>query len=136
MSKTTENLQVVWFLFVVGIIFGITCRGVMAQEPADVKYFPTSGVYTLRAQAPPDLDLLQICFARVYSDPNTPNEELGCVASDPNQIVSLAVEVRVTPKLDAEIRGFAYDTSGNVSDPSPNAGRIDFTPPGQVRFQQ
>lgn len=130
-----ERLRVVLYIFVIAFVVGVVFSAALAQEPADVKYFPTSGVYTLRAQAPPDLDLLQICFARVYSDPNTPNEELGCVASDPNQIVSLAVEVRVTPKLDAEIRGFAYDTSGNVSDPSPNAGRIDFTPPGQVKFR-
>lgn len=130
-----ERLRVVLYIFVIAFAIGVAFSVAMAQDPADVKYLPTSGVYTLRAQAPPDLDLLQICFARVYSDPNTPNEELGCVASDPNQIVSLAVEVRVTPKVDAEIRGFAYDTSGNVSDPSSNAGLIDFTPPGQVKFR-
>lgn len=101
----------------------------LAQEPpADVKVnkSSTSFAYTVRMEIQDDVDTTKACAERVDV---TPSLELGCVPAVANQVVTLEVAIPKTQRQDAEIRGFAYDTDGNKSDPSPNAGFVDFTPP-------
>jgi hypothetical protein len=128
-------LSSVWLIMLVVVIFCVTRAG--AQElPADVKYFPNGGLgkYDVKATVPdPSNDPVQICVERVDV---TPPEQVGCApyAGD-GQVTIIPVLVSVTPHDDAELRAYSNDDSGNVSEPSPNAGLIDFTPPGKARFE-
>ena len=59
--------------------------------------------------------------------------ELGCAEQllAPLKPVTWEIAVERTPMQDAEIRCYAIDFGGNVSEYSANAGIADFTPPGR-----
>ena len=112
---------------------------VLAQTPVptptplpDVKLVRVGSVYTVKAQAPPDLDMAQICVVRADLDPMT---ELGCVPAGPDEIVTIDIQVQQTSFDDAEIRAYSVDDDNLVSVLSENAGLIDFTPPGRPKIK-
>ena len=107
----------------------------VAQEPVhpDVPLKRVSGVYSIGCVTPADLDLATVCWLR--SDLVTPLE-LGCLPANlPNTEYRLDVTVPSTTFDDAEIRCYVIDDDALVSDTSPNAGIIDFTPPGKGRIK-
>jgi len=92
----------------------------------DVLLLKTGEVHTLHVQMPPDLDVISLCCYRV----DAPNElDFGCIPSSPSAIETWNLTIPFTEGDDAEVRCTAVDTSGNVSDLSPNAGLADFTLP-------
>lgn len=95
-------------------------------QPADVSWFPVSGTYTAKAQMGPDTDTAEFCVVRVDLEPVI---EYGCVPAGPGEIVEMDFVVVVTSDIDAQVRGYAKDTSGRRSINSPNAAWIDFTNP-------
>jgi hypothetical protein len=97
--------------------------------PDDVPLAPLGGVYPVKAQAADDSDMAEICCVRADA---APVDELGCVPAGASEIVTIEVTVVATEDNDAEIRCYAVDTTGLVSDYSPNAGIVDFTRPGIV----
>jgi hypothetical protein len=102
------------------------------QTHPDIPLTPTSGVYSMKVQAPVDLDMEQICCVRADA---SPAEELGCVPAGPSEVVTFDVTVAATPDDDAALRCYAVDTSGLVSDYSDNAYLLDFTRPGKPVVQ-
>jgi hypothetical protein len=100
---------------------------VALAQMADIPLGQSGGIYPVKVQAPSDSDMSEICCVRVDT---TPVLELGCVASGPSAIVTVEIVLAATPNDDAEIRCYAVDTTLLESDLSPNAGIVDFTPPG------
>lgn len=100
---------------------------VAAAQPADVPLTQISGTYSVKAAMPSDTDVISLCVVRVDV---TPVIEYGCTPGGPMEVVTMEITVVATPNDDAEIRAYAVDSEGLVSDYSPNAGRIDFTKPG------
>ncbi len=115
----------------IAILMALVASVASAQE--DISLKPVSGTYTIRAQMASDLDTVELCVVRVDLDPLI---EYGCAPAGPDEIVKMEISVDVTTNQDAEIRVFAVDTSGLVSDLSPNAGRIDFTRPAAPSLVQ
>jgi hypothetical protein len=107
-------------------VFFLSVKYAGAQE-ADIPLLPSGGVYPVKFMAPVDLDLYQVCCVRADA---VPIAELGCIDAVPDAVGTLEVTLASTPGDDAEIRCYATDTSDLVSDYSPNAGIVDFTPPG------
>jgi hypothetical protein len=122
----------------------------VAQTPAprpDVPLLSTGGIYPVRCMSPDDADMKEICFVRT----DLPDVvELGCAPAGftrpdceveepvdglPSCIASLDLSIEATPDDDAEIRCYAVDISGLVSDYSENAGTVDFTRPGRPFVQ-
>jgi hypothetical protein len=102
----------------------------MAQTPPpypDIPLTPVSGTYAVTCAAPSDSDMAELCLVRSDASPVV---ELVCAPSGPSEEVRMEFELASTPNADAEIRCYARDTTGLVSDYSPNAGLVDFTPPG------
>lgn len=106
-----------------------------AQTPEDVRLKRVGGLYEIVALWPPEPDAVNVCCARVDA---VPVLDLGCATArdtrlDPNgvslTIATLTVAIPKTVRDDAEVRCTSADADGNVSDPSPNAGIADFTPP-------
>lgn len=108
-----------------------------AHAQPDVRPPPVGkkGDYAFHAKMPSDPDVALLCCDRM--DPS--RVQLFCTPAGPDELVSVLVTVQVTPKDDAEVRCFSYDSVdpvlANESDPSPNAAILDFTPPGQVQVQ-
>jgi hypothetical protein len=102
-------------------------------QDTDVPLTPTGGVYPVSFMPPDDTDLFQVCCLRADL---TPVVELGCVDAVPSVVGTVSVTIDSTPNDDAEIRCYATDTTGLVSDYSPNAGIVDFTPPGSPLIVQ
>jgi hypothetical protein len=101
-----------------------------AQTPPpypDIPLTPVSGTYAVTCAAPDDADMAELCLVRADSNPVI---ELTCAAAGPSAEIRMEFELESTPNDDAEIRCYAKDTTGLVSDYSPNAGIVDFTPPG------
>jgi len=119
-----------WFSFVRLVLIVVAASAIAsrseAQAPADVQLRQGAGVYEVKVQSPTDLDLDRVCVERVDV---TPAFDLGCSPAAPSEIVTISVTISRTPLDDAELRAFAYDLDGNKSEPSPNAGLVDFTPP-------
>jgi hypothetical protein len=98
------------------------------QSHPDIPLTPVSGTYAITCAAPPDADMAELCLVRADA---VPVIELVCAAAGPSAEVRMEFELESTPNDDAEIRCYAKDTTGLVSDYSENAGLVDFTPPGQ-----
>ena len=99
------------------------------SEPRpDVPLLQTGGIYNMGCHAPSDTDLLEMCFVRTDV---TPIVELGCTPVQPDQDIRMDLNIVPTQGDNAEIRCYAKDTSGLVSDYSENAGIVDFTRPGR-----
>ena len=100
-----------------------------AQTPyPDVDLAREGSTYTFGCQPVEPIDkLIQICAVR--SDLAEPIE-LGCVDHTTLDAVSMTVTVARTPHIDGQIRCYAADSEGNVSDYSANSGLVDFSPPG------
>lgn len=113
------------YLFLLFLLF----PAVALAQPADVPLTLTGGVYPVKVQGPDDADMAKICCVRADAIPVV---ELGCVPAGPSAIIGMDVTVAATQDDDAEIRCYAVDTMGLVSDYSPNAGIVDFTRPGGV----
>jgi hypothetical protein len=125
--------------FVLAIIGGaivLTVAGFLivdfanAQTPPpypDIPLTPVSGTYGVTCAGPDDADMAELCLVRSDSNPVI---ELVCAAAGPSAEIRMEFELESTPNDDAEIRCYAKDTTGLVSDYSPNAGIVDFTPPG------
>lgn len=90
---------------------------------------PHAGVYTLRLQASPDADVV-LCGIDRVDDPNAP-VELSRFVVTPSEIVAVDVEVPRTKGVDAELRAWCEDGSGNRSEYSIDHRSVDFTPPGR-----
>jgi hypothetical protein len=106
------------------------CHEANAQTPApypDVPLDQVSGTYTVKAQMPEDADVIQLCVVRVDL---VEVIEYGCVDAGPSEVASMEITVEVTPDVNAEIKAYAKDAGGLVSNYSPNSGWIDFTKPG------
>lgn len=122
-------------LFVGGVIFFtvVVWAGIeaAAQEEVPVEevivLLPSGGVFPAKFQAPPDVDVVEICCSRTDADPS---EDLGCTAVTPSEIKTMDVSVTATPGNDGEVRCYAIDTGENVSTYSRQAFSLDFTPPG------
>jgi hypothetical protein len=97
------------------------------QSHPDIPLTPTSGVYGVTCAGPDDTDMFELCLVRSDS---VPVIELACEPAGPSAEVRIEFELVSTPNDDAEIRCYARDTTGLVSDYSENAGIVDFTPPG------
>ena len=108
------------------ILIFLFVPAVALAQPADIPRLPIGGVYHIKAQVGPEADVEQICCARADA---SPVEELGCNPANPNEIVEFDVSVTATPGADAEVRCYVVDSSGLVSDLSPNAYLLDFTKP-------
>ena len=108
--------------FLIALLFS----SVALAQVTDIPLVMVSGVYTVKAQMAGDSDTSELCVVRV----DLPQViEFGCVPAAANEIVSMDIVVTVTENDDAEIRVYAVDTGGLVSEYSPNAGIIDFTRP-------
>jgi hypothetical protein len=107
-------------------LFVLAIPAVALAQPADIPRLPIGGVYHIKSQVGPELDIVQLCCVR--SDAS-PVEELGCNPAAANEVVEFDVTVTATPGADAEVRCYVEDSSGLVSDYSPNAYLLDFTPP-------
>jgi hypothetical protein len=92
----------------------------------DIPLDQVSGTYTVKAQMPDDADVTQLCVVRVDL---VDVIEYGCVDAGPSVIASMEITVEVTPDVNAEIKAYAKDAGGLVSNYSPNSGWIDFTKP-------
>ncbi len=115
------------------LLFLLLVSVASAQTPApypDVDLARNGATYPFTCQPTEPVDkLVQICAVRtdLAGDPI----ELGCV--DHTTLVSVTFEITVarTPFEDGEVRCYAIDSEGNVSDYSDNFGRADFTPNGR-----
>lgn len=122
--------------FLIGALF-LAClyfaNEAIAQEPlADVDLKRVGAKFVITCVAPPDTDLFELCFAR--TDLEDGIIELGCTATSANAETKVEVSVQKTVFVDARVRCYAVDLTGNVGDMSENAGIIDFTPPGRGRI--
>lgn len=106
----------------------------------DVQLRPSAGEYRIALAWPGDPDQAQLCCYRVDVEPEL---DLGCTTdhveyTDTQGVTHDAsiyhVLVPVTLGADAEIRCRTWDSAGNVSADSPNAGLIDFSAPGPPLF--
>jgi hypothetical protein len=107
------------------------CKDAFAQTTPpypDIPLTPVSGTYAVTCAGPDDADMAELCLVRADSNPVV---ELVCADAGPSAEVRMEFELESTPNDDAEIRCYARDTTGLVSDYSPNAGTVDFTPPGE-----
>jgi len=105
-----------------------------AQTPAphpDVDLRKVAGVYPVKCQDSGNADIAELCFARVDGPVVS---ELGCEPVAMDGIVDTTIEVAPTPQVNAEIRCYAVDDEGLVSEYSANKGTIDFTAPRAPRF--
>ena len=107
----------------------------VAQEPTypDVPLKRVSGIYNIGCVTPTDLDLATVCWVR--TDLAAPLE-LGCMPGPlPSTEYRMDLTIPTTQFDDAAIRCYVIDTETLVSDLSPNAGIVDFTPPGKGRIK-
>lgn len=124
----SKLVRVFVFNAIVLVGMAVVARAQTPTPRLDVPLLRVSGVYKITCHSPSDADMDQLCFVRTdLADPL----ELGCVAAGPDVDKSLDLNVAETSGVDAEIRCYAVDTSGLVSDYSPNAGLVDFTRPGR-----
>ncbi len=102
-----------------------------AQEThTDVDLARSGSMYPITCQPTDPVDkLAQICAVRTDLDGDP--IELGCTPHTSSLAVTFDITVARTPFQDAEIRCYAVDSEGNVSDLSDNVGRADFTPNGR-----
>jgi hypothetical protein len=131
-----ENKMAEWIKLTIGLIafFIIIIWAAIeaaAQEEVPVEevivLLPSGGVFPAKFQAPPDLDVIEVCCARTDADPSV---DLGCTAVTPGEVKTMEVSVPSTPGDDGELRCYARDTGENVSTYSKQAFSLDFTPPG------
>jgi hypothetical protein len=123
-------------LTVIGFLFADFAN---AQTPTPTATYPDVDLprqgssYTFRCQPVEPIDkLTQICAART----DLPEiVELGCVDHSTIDAAPMTVTVERTPHVDGEIRCYAADSEGNLSDMSDNAGLVDFTPPGKPHVE-
>lgn len=118
-------MRQIWPWVVFGFALGLA--GKASAQATDFLIIPSGGQYALSAMAPTDPDVVRVCVERVDI---VPVEELGCVDVIPGQVATLTISIGATPGDDAEVRGFAYDSSGNKSGSSPNMAVADFSAPG------
>jgi hypothetical protein len=129
------------YQIVLAVFFGVVFAAVLAflivdlaqgQTPSpypDIPLEREGATYTFNIQPVEPIDkMIQLCCTRV--DLVEPIE-LGCVAHTTLDLAPITVSVDRTPHQDAEIRCYAEDSEGNVSDLSSNAAWADFTPPGK-----
>lgn len=106
---------------------------VKAQTPTpqpDIDLARSGSTYPFACQPTEPIDkLTQICAVRtdLEGDPI----ELECALHSTIEPVTFEVTVERTPFQDAEIRCYAIDSEGNVSEYSDNVGIADFTPNGR-----
>lgn len=92
----------------------------------------TLGVYPIFCMTPADLDLAQLCFARV--DLAGEPLKLGCVeAVEPGTRYQGEIELETTPGSDAHVKCYVVDAELNEGNLSDNWGYSDFTAPGKPR---
>lgn len=118
---------VLYYAALAFILLAFSAHGQTPTPRPNVPLLRTGGIYSISCHGPTDADLAQICFVR--TDLTEP-EELGCVTAAPDTDVRLDLNLVETTGDDAEIRCYAVDDSGLVSDYSLNAGLVDFTRPG------
>ncbi len=125
-----------WILVAAVVMFFIYlfCAGESrAQTPAphpDVDLARSGSTYPITCQPTDPVDKLeQICAVR--TDLEGEPVELGCTPHTSALAVTFDITVARTPFQDGEIRCYAIDSEGNVSDLSDNVGRADFTPNGK-----
>lgn len=94
---------------------------------------PVAGVYSIKVQAPSEIDVAQVCLDRVDAA-NTKLERLICLPAGPNEVLTFSVTVPVTPGVDATLRAVAIDQSGNESAYSADTAVLDFTAPASPSF--
>jgi len=101
----------------------------IAPQP-DVDLTRTGSTYPITCQPTEPVDkLIEICAVR--TDLGGDPIELGCTPHTSIAAVTFEVTVSRTPFQDAEIRCYALDSEGNVSEYSDNVGLADFTPNGR-----
>jgi hypothetical protein len=129
LGKGERNVKVTVIIFVLVSVF--VAYEVFAQEEVPVEevivLLPTGGVFPAKFQAPPDVDVVEVCCSRTDTDPSA---DLGCTVVTPGEIKTMEVSVPSTPGDDGELRCYAIDTGANVSTYSKQAFSLDFTPPG------
>jgi hypothetical protein len=100
-----------------------------AQDPNDILLMPKGlGLYEVKMQTPSDTDLDECGLDRVDVDPAV---ELHRFPATPDTLEVLNFQVPVTPRDDADIKGWCVDLVGNKSEFSVQVARADFTPPGR-----
>jgi len=128
--KDDLGLKIICALAAIGLLLlAFTARSQTPEPPPDMPIIATAGVFPqVKCHTPVDTDLASVCWVRTDV---TPIVELGCTPSlGPDMDVPMDLTVVATPGDDAELRCYVIDTSGLVSDYSPNAATVDFTKPG------
>lgn len=109
--------------------FAIATVAIAQTTHPDVRLKRTGSTYPFSCQPTEPIDgMTSICAIR--TDLVEPIE-LGCVDHATLEVATLTITVERTPFADAEIRCYAIDSEGNVSDFSDNVGFADFTPNGR-----